>query len=114
MFGGQVRVGAVASLTRTLKEHDVDCCASLAVIVTGVVPNGKVKLLNALPFAPADLRRHSLAEAWQAYRDAWRGEEVREFVARCSSDPNLLLHANETWECRRPGVAGEPAPFDDG
>jgi hypothetical protein len=79
-----------------------------------VVPNGKVKLLNALPFAPADLRRHSLAEAWQAYRDAWRGEEVREFVARCSSDPNLLLHANETWECRRPGVAGEPAPFDDG
>ncbi len=33
-----------------------------------VVPNGKVKLLNALPFAPADLRRHSVAEAWDAYR----------------------------------------------
>ena len=25
-----------------------------------VVPNGKVKLLNALPFAPADLRRQTL------------------------------------------------------
>ena len=46
-----------------------------------VVPNGKVKLLNALPFAPADLRRDSLAQAWQAYRDAWRADEVREFVA---------------------------------
>jgi MoaA/NifB/PqqE/SkfB family radical SAM enzyme len=34
-----------------------------------VVPNGKVKLLNALPFAPADLRRDSLEDAWRAYRD---------------------------------------------
>ena len=43
-----------------------------------VVPNGKVKLLNALPFAPADLRRDSLETAWQAYRDAWR-------APRCAS-----------------------------
>jgi MoaA/NifB/PqqE/SkfB family radical SAM enzyme len=62
-----------------------------------VVPNGKVKLLNALPFAPADLRRESLADAWQAYRDAWRSTEVREFVARCRTNPDLLRHANETW-----------------
>ena len=27
-----------------------------------VVPNGKVKLLNALPFSPADLRRDSLED----------------------------------------------------
>ena len=46
-----------------------------------VVPNGKVKLLNALPFAPADLRRDSLHDAWQAYRAAWRTTEVRDFVA---------------------------------
>jgi len=62
-----------------------------------IVPNGKVKLLNALPFAPADLRRQSLAEAWRAYRDAWRTDEVREFVARCRAEPALLRHANETW-----------------
>jgi MoaA/NifB/PqqE/SkfB family radical SAM enzyme len=62
-----------------------------------VVPNGKVKLLNALPFAPADLRRDSLARAWQAYRDAWRAREVREFVAVCRKDPSLLSHANEIW-----------------
>jgi MoaA/NifB/PqqE/SkfB family radical SAM enzyme len=62
-----------------------------------VVPNGRVKLLNALPFAPADLRRDSIKRAWQAYRDAWRSPQVRAFVSRCLRDPALLRHANETW-----------------
>src|SRR5688572_11655178 len=62
-----------------------------------VVPNGKVKLLNALPFAPADLRRDSLDRAWNAYREAWRSPRVREFIESCSRDPSLLCHANETW-----------------
>jgi MoaA/NifB/PqqE/SkfB family radical SAM enzyme len=62
-----------------------------------VVPNGKVKLLNALPFAPADLRRDSIEQAWHAYRDAWRSPRVREFIERCRIDPTLLRHANETW-----------------
>jgi MoaA/NifB/PqqE/SkfB family radical SAM enzyme len=61
------------------------------------VPNGKVKLLNALPFAPADLRRDSVAEAWAAYRSAWRAPEVRAFVGAVLADPTLLRHANETW-----------------
>ena len=65
-----------------------------------VVPNGKVKLLNALPFAPADLRRDSLEQAWLAYCAAWRSDEVREFVERCGRDPELLRHANETWSCK--------------
>ena len=62
-----------------------------------VVPNGKVKLLNALPFSPADLRQDSLGQAWQAYKDAWRAPEVREFIAACRTNPALLKHANETW-----------------
>lgn len=62
-----------------------------------VVPDGKVKLLNALPFAPADLRRQTLEEAWDAYKAAWRSDEVRDFVAACRADPGLLRHANETW-----------------
>jgi MoaA/NifB/PqqE/SkfB family radical SAM enzyme len=62
-----------------------------------VVPNGKVKLLNALPFAPADLRRESIADAWLAYRAAWRAPAVRQFVDACRADPGLLRHANETW-----------------
>jgi len=66
-----------------------------------VVPNGKVKLLNALPFAPSDLRSDSLAQAWDAYREAWRAPIVREFVTACRNDPGLLRHANETWSMNR-------------
>ena len=66
-----------------------------------IVPNGKVKLLNALPFAPGDLRRQSLAEAWDAYRRAWREPEVRDFVTACRGRPELLAHANETWAMGR-------------
>jgi MoaA/NifB/PqqE/SkfB family radical SAM enzyme len=62
-----------------------------------IVPNGKVKLLNALPFAPADLRRQSLEDAWSAYRQAWRAPEVRQFITDCRGNPGLLRHANETW-----------------
>lgn len=62
-----------------------------------VVPNGRAKLLNALPFAPADLRRDALEQAWHAYRSAWRSPEVRDFVSACRRDPALLRHANETW-----------------
>jgi MoaA/NifB/PqqE/SkfB family radical SAM enzyme len=63
-----------------------------------VVPNGKIKLLNALPFAPADLRQVSLMQAWHDYRAAWRTAEVRDFIGRCRTDPTLLRHANETWQ----------------
>lgn len=73
-----------------------------------VVPNGKVKLLNALPFSPADLRHESLGQAWQAYRDAWRAPEVREFIAACRTNPALLQHANETWP---PGTNRRPGPY---
>ena len=66
-----------------------------------IVPNGMVKLLNALPFAAADLRRDSIEEAWAAYRTAWRSPAVRSFIERCDSDPALLRHANETWRFDR-------------
>ena len=62
-----------------------------------VVPNGRVKLLNALPFAAADLRRDSLAQAWQAYREAWRSPQVAQFIEACRANPALLRHANEVW-----------------
>lgn len=65
-----------------------------------IVPNGKVKLLNALPFSPADLRQDSLAAAWRAYREAWRSPQVSEFIASCRTNPLLLRHANETWPMR--------------
>lgn len=69
-----------------------------------VVPNGRVKLMNALPFAAADLRSDSLEAAWDAYRRAWRSAEVASFVEACRANPELLRHANETWALgRAPG-----------
>jgi len=62
-----------------------------------IVPNGRVKLLNALPFAPGDLRRQTIEEAWRGYQGGWRDPAVADFVARCAKDPELLRHANETW-----------------
>jgi len=62
-----------------------------------IVPNGRVKLLNALPFAPGDLRTQSLEDAWHAYQRAWRSQTVADFIARCRDNPELLQHANETW-----------------
>jgi MoaA/NifB/PqqE/SkfB family radical SAM enzyme len=70
-----------------------------------VVPNGKVKLLNALPFAPADLKRQTLMQAWEAYCAAWHTETVRNFIAKCRADPTLLKHANETWDMEECAVA---------
>jgi MoaA/NifB/PqqE/SkfB family radical SAM enzyme len=66
-----------------------------------VVPNGKVKLLNALPFVAADLRRDTLSQAWRAYCEAWRMPEVRAFVSQCRALPEQLLHANATWSLGR-------------
>ena len=62
-----------------------------------IVPNGRVKLLNALPFAPGDLRRQTVEEAWRSYQSGWRSPEVADFIARCRTEPALLRHANETW-----------------
>jgi MoaA/NifB/PqqE/SkfB family radical SAM enzyme len=69
-----------------------------------IAPNGQVKLLNALPFVVADLRRDSVGEAWEAYREGWRAESVRAFVSGCRADPARLRHANETWPIA--GLAG--------
>lgn len=66
--------------------------------MTLVVPNGRVKLLNALPFAVADLKKESLAQAWPKVAAAWRSKTVQDFVKRAQTEPALLLHANECWD----------------
>jgi len=62
-----------------------------------VVPNGMVKLMNALPFVAGNLLWDTVPQAWEAYRRAWQSPEVSEFVLACRSNPTLLAHANETW-----------------
>ena len=62
-----------------------------------VLPNGWVKVAAALPHICADLRRDRLAEAWEAYRNAWRSDTVLA-SARCAiSDPTRHARAN-TWQ----------------
>lgn len=62
-----------------------------------VLPNGKVKVAAALPYICADLRRHSMTEAWSAYRAAWRDTAFTEAVDRASRDDACHAEANE-WQ----------------
>ena len=52
-----------------------------------VLPNGLVKLINALPFVCGDLRRQSLAEIWASFQRAWRDPRVADFVDDLARDP---------------------------
>jgi MoaA/NifB/PqqE/SkfB family radical SAM enzyme len=52
-----------------------------------VLPNGLVKLINALPFVCGDLRRQSLTEIWANFRSAWEDPRVARFVEELAADP---------------------------
>jgi MoaA/NifB/PqqE/SkfB family radical SAM enzyme len=52
-----------------------------------VLPNGLVKLINALPFVCGDFRRQTLPEIWANFRRAWRDPRVAEFVDELAADP---------------------------
>jgi MoaA/NifB/PqqE/SkfB family radical SAM enzyme len=61
-----------------------------------VLPNGWVKVAAALPHICADLRRDSLAQAWEAYRSAWRSDRVIAAAQDAIADPSRHVQAN-TW-----------------
>jgi len=52
-----------------------------------VLPNGLVKLINALPFVCGDLRRESLGEIWSHFQYAWQDALVAQFVDELARDP---------------------------
>ena len=52
-----------------------------------VLPNGLVKLINALPFVCGDFREQTLAEIWANFRRAWRDPRVAAFVDELAADP---------------------------
>jgi hypothetical protein len=54
-----------------------------------VLPNGLVKIINALPFICGDLRRQSLAEVWGNFQRAWQDPRVAEFVEGLATDPKM-------------------------
>lgn len=61
-----------------------------------VLPNGKVKLINSLPFICGDLKKESLSEIWEKYKTAWRNPDVVEFSMKAIANPNLLGESN-SW-----------------
>ncbi len=52
-----------------------------------VLPNGLVKLINALPFVCGDFRRQTLREIWANFRRAWHDPRVAQFVDELGTDP---------------------------
>jgi MoaA/NifB/PqqE/SkfB family radical SAM enzyme len=52
-----------------------------------VLPNGLVKLINALPFVCGDLRRQPLRDIWANFQRAWRDPKVAQFVDDLAADP---------------------------
>ena len=52
-----------------------------------VLPNGLVKLINALPFICGDLRTQTIAQVWANFQRAWRDPRVAEFVDDLARDP---------------------------
>jgi len=59
-----------------------------------VLPNGWVKVAAAIPHVCADLRRMTLQEAWEAYRNAWRDEGVVAAVQAATNDELHHVEAN--------------------
>ncbi len=81
-------------------QHEMKVRAESPQSMVLVVPNGRAKLLNALPFAVADLKSESLDSAWPKVGAAWKSPEVQDFVRRAQSDTELLKHANECWDLK--------------
>lgn len=59
-----------------------------------VLPNGLVKLINALPFVCGDLRTQSLPEIWANFQRAWQDPQVSDFVDDLARNPGTtsMLH----------------------
>lgn len=63
-----------------------------------VIPNGKVKLIGPLPFICGDLKKESLADIWEKYKESWVNPKVREFAKKLIADPRLLAESNKWVE----------------
>jgi MoaA/NifB/PqqE/SkfB family radical SAM enzyme len=61
-----------------------------------ILPNGWVKVAAALPYICADLRRHTLVQAWARYRSAWREMTILAALRRAIQDESVHAESN-TW-----------------
>lgn len=63
-----------------------------------VIPNGKVKLIGPLPFICGDLKKESLSDIWEKYKESWSNPQVVEFSKKLIVDPRLLAESNKWRE----------------
>jgi len=60
-----------------------------------ILPNGLVKLINALPFICGDLRTDSLSTVWSNFRRAWHDPKVARFIEDLAVDPGRTRTLHE-------------------
>jgi MoaA/NifB/PqqE/SkfB family radical SAM enzyme len=60
-----------------------------------VLPNGLVKLINALPFICGDLRTEPLSRVWDNFRRAWHDPRVASFIEELAVDPGRTRTLHE-------------------
>lgn len=60
-----------------------------------IIPNGKVKLINALPFICGDLKKDSLQTVWKNFQVAWKSPQVAAFIDRLAEDPTIVSRLHQ-------------------
>jgi MoaA/NifB/PqqE/SkfB family radical SAM enzyme len=60
-----------------------------------ILPNGKVKLINALPFTCGDLRAQKLGQVWANFQRAWKDPRVEQFVDQLELDPTIVSRLHQ-------------------
>ncbi|MDD5629944.1 MAG: radical SAM protein [Elusimicrobia bacterium] len=60
-----------------------------------ILPDGRVKLINALPFTCGDLRRQSLCEVWAHYQRAWKDPRVKGFIDELAKDEKAIAKLHD-------------------
>ena len=63
-----------------------------------VLPNGLVKLINALPFVCGDLRSQKLGQVWANFQVAWKDPKVARFVDDLATDPEIVSKLHQWVE----------------
>lgn len=89
----------------TLKESMLDGMKEPAGTLL-ILPDGKVKVAGGLPYTCADLKKQTLAQAWDAYRHAWRKREVTDLLNEITENEQLFAGANDWRPLLPPGLVG--------
>ncbi|MFA6003097.1 MAG: radical SAM protein [Elusimicrobiota bacterium] len=63
-----------------------------------ILPDGRVKLINALPFTCGSLRTDNLIQLWQRVLRAWKEPRVASFVDELTQDPGAIAKLHQWVE----------------